>query len=856
MESKRAGSAFGTLLRRHRLAAGLSQEVLAEQARMSANGIGALERGDRRYPYRETVMLLSKALGLNAAETTEFETAAVRPRQPRADVDRQGVSGDEPRAATNLPLQRTSLIGRDAAVGYLAGMLRHNRLVTVTGAGGVGKTRTALEVGEAHLENTKDEVWLVELAPVQESFLASAVAQVFRVQESANRPLLENLVANLKQKSLLLILDNCEHVITEAVTLTDALLRDCPNVRILTTSREPLRVAGEQTYRLPSLRIPTVKEIVGLTAGEAAQYPAVILFAERGQAIDREFALSDDNASIIAEICRRLDGIPLAIELAAARVNILSMRALSQKLDQRLQILASRDRTAPPRHQTMRALIDWSYNLLMPPEQRLFEYLSVFAGGCTLATAVAMYSDDSVNELCVMELLSSLVDKSLAVADPGGPETRYWLLESTRQYASEKRSEHGDGTAIARRHASAYLDLAERLDREFDVTADSLWFTLAEPELENWRVALDWTLAQRGDVVLGQRLTGALRNIWPEFALVEGRRFVTVASALVDASTPFGVVAQLKHAEAIIAQAFGELKTAVAAGKEALATFQELGDERSVLRTKRIIGVSFVLLGQASRGESLLIEALDTARYLGKDRTLAGILLALAFARSAGQDLAGARAFAAEAHSICVTMGFERAAAMVICNLAEIESRAGNAEAAITLAFEAIYTLRQLSQLFFVANSLNNVASYLIALARYNEARVFAREALTLSYERGWRATSALSVQNLTAAAMLQTAGTCEATCDKCASAAARLLGSVDATLNDLLEVARTHSEQEEYDRVLALLSDTLGEDKLAKLMLDGAAIAQNQVVEQALRLADDCCLLRKTEPFQEGARG
>jgi predicted ATPase len=690
VENERAGSAFGTLLRRHRLAAGLSQEVLAEQARMSANGIGALERGDRRYPYRETVMLLRKALGLNAAEATEFETAAVRPRQPRAGVDRQEVSGDEPRAATNLPLQRTSLIGRDAAVGYLAGMLRHNRLVTVTGAGGVGKTRTALEVGEAHLENTKAEVWLVELAPVQESFLASAVAQVFRVQESANRPLLENLVANLKQKSLLLILDNCEHVIAEAVTLTDALLRDCPNVRILTTSREPLLVAGEQTYRLPSLPIPTVQEIAGLTAGEAAQYPAVILFAERAQAIDREFALSDDNASIIAEVCRRLDGIPLAIELAAARVNILSMHALSQKLNQRLQILTSRDRTAPPRHQTMRALIDWSYNLLTPPEQRLFEYLSVFAGGCTLATAVAVYADDSVNELCVMELLSSLVDKSLAVADPAGPETRYWLLESTRQYASEKRSEHGDETAIARRHALAYLDLAEQLDRDFDVTADSLWFTLAEPELENWRVALDWILAQRGDVVLGQRLTGALRNIWPEFALVEGRRFVGAASALVEASTPFGVVAQLKHAEAIIAQAFGELKTALAAGKEALATFQELGDERSMLRTKRIIGVSFVLLGQASRGESLLIEALETARYLGRDRTLAGILLALAFARSAGQDLVGARAFAAEAHSICVAMGFERAAAMVICNLAEIESRAGNAEAAITLAFEAI----------------------------------------------------------------------------------------------------------------------------------------------------------------------
>jgi transcriptional regulator with XRE-family HTH domain len=291
-----AGSPFGTLLRRHRLAGGLSQEVLAEQARMSINGIGALERGDRRYPYRETVVLLAKALGLAPAATAQLEAAAARPRQPRSGVDGQEASADEPRSATNLPLQRTNLIGRDADIGNLTEMLRDSRLVTLTGAGGVGKTRTALGAGEALLENTKAEVWVVELAPVQQSFVASAVAQVLSVQESANRPLLETLVANLKQKSLLLILDNCEHVIAEAAALAAALLNGCPYLRILATSREPLRIAGEQLYRLPSLSVPTPQEASRLTATGAVDYAAILLFIQRAQSIDHGFTLSDNTA--------------------------------------------------------------------------------------------------------------------------------------------------------------------------------------------------------------------------------------------------------------------------------------------------------------------------------------------------------------------------------------------------------------------------------------------------------------------------------------------------------------------------------------------------------------------------------
>jgi len=393
-----AGLAFGTLLRRHRLAAGLSQEVLAERARMSVNGIGALERGDRQYPYRETVTLLARALSLVPAAEAELEAAAVRPRQQRALTPADAAAADGRDLATNLPSQRTILVGREIEIADIVGILQNSRLVTVTGAGGVGKTRTALAVGDALVKDTRAGVWLVELAPVQGSFVPAAVARALNVQESPNRPLLETLLAYLKQKSLLLILDNCEHVIAEAAALADALLRGCPQLRVLATSREPLQILGERTYRLPSLNVPTTAEIVGLSASAAAGFDAVVLFAQRAQAIDCRFALNDDNAPIVADICRRLDGIPLAIELAAPRVAILRPRELQTRLDERFRVLTGGSRDALPRQQTLRALIDWSYDLLDERERRLFRRLGIFITGFTLDGAIAVGSDESIDE--------------------------------------------------------------------------------------------------------------------------------------------------------------------------------------------------------------------------------------------------------------------------------------------------------------------------------------------------------------------------------------------------------------------------------------------------------------------------
>jgi predicted ATPase len=379
---------------------------------------------------------------------------------------------------SNLPVQLTTFVGRGAELEEIAALVRDHRLVTLIGSGGVGKTQTALQVATAL--GDPGAVWFVGLARINEpSLVPAAIASALRVQQVPNRPLLETLLEYLKNKTVLLILDNCEHVVTEAATAAHALLAACPRVRILATSREPLKVAGERTFRLPSLSSPSPEAAPGLDVADAAAYEAIVLFCDRARAVDHHFTLTDENAPIVGAVCGRLDGIALAIELAAARVNVLSVKALAEKLDDRFRVLTGGERAALPRQQTMRATIDWSYDLLAAPEQRLFERLSVFAGGCTLVMATAVCGGELAAEGEMLNLLSSLVDKSLVAVDLESSEPRYRLLESFRQYAREKLAARGERGFVAHQHALASLALAEQCDRAYRA--------LAQEEMDNWR---------------------------------------------------------------------------------------------------------------------------------------------------------------------------------------------------------------------------------------------------------------------------------------------------------------------------------------------------------------------------------
>src|SRR5579872_1433079 len=716
----------------------------------------------------------------------------------------------------NLPSQITSFVGRDDAVADIKALIEQRRLVTLTGTGGAGKTRCAIQVGAELLDGPYEGIWLAELAPISDpALVATIVAQALSVQEQPNRSIFDAILAYLKRRRPLLILDNCEHVIDEARRIAGAILRACPQVHILATSREPLNTSGEATYRMPSLAIPG----------------AVQLFVDRAVLSDNRFALTEENAPYVAEVCRRLDGIPLAIELAAARVKVLSPQQLAQKLDERFRVLKGGDAGALPRHQTMRALIDWSYDLLTDDERALFRKLSIFAGGFTLETASAVCTDERIDELAILDVLSSLVDKSLVQAEPAGSGTRYRLLESTRQYAREKLRESGEEATAARAHAEAFVKLAEQLDRDLEKTPDYMWFARVEQELENLRAALAWALSEHGDVLLAQQLAGAPRFGWLYFAAAEARRYVRMALASVTAATPVLVVAKLYLAEAEINAGLMQHKASYAAAEQALARYRDLGDQAGIAQAQRIAGGALAVLGRIAEAELSFTEVLAAARALGAQRLTGIVLEGLASIRSLSNDVAGARAGYAEALAIYKDLGDKLTTANVAANLADAEFLAGDALTALMLVEEAIPVDRGLNNTRGVTNHLYNMSAYLIALDRYDEARTFAREAVTLARDLQVDVLFTLSLQHLAAVAALQTDQD-RGFGDRVR--AARLLGYVDARLT-VLEVLREYAEQQEYDKMVAALRNGLGEDELAKLMDEGRDWSEDQAVAEAM---------------------
>ncbi len=730
----------------------------------------------------------------------------------------------------NLPRQLTSFVGREAVVLEVAELIRSAPLVTLVGPGGAGKTRCAIQVGAEMLDGTPDGVWLAELARIADaSLVAALIGQVLGVQEIPTRPVLETVVSYLKRKRLLLIVDNCEHVIAEARNVVCEILLHCPEVRILVTSREGLNIAGEEVYRMPSLAVPASHVIA---AEEASRYGAVVLFADRAHSVEKRFALTDENAPYVAEICRRLDGIPLAIELAAARVKMLAPEDLARKLDERFQLLTGGDRSALPRQQTMRALIDWSYDLLAEGERALFQRLSVFAGGFTLEIASAVCGDERTDEIAVLDMLTSLVDKSLVQADLTPHGTRYRLLESNRQYAREKLAASGGYAAVARRHATAYCDLAEHLEAIWHTTPSPQWLARIAPELENWRTALEWALEARGDLRLGQRLAG-LSVVTFVTSPAEGRRWVHAAQQSIDTATPPPLVARLDLAEAFIDWRFALHKASYAAASRALARYREIGEDYLTAWAMRIGGNALVILGRGEEGEKLLQEALTTSRRLGYRKFTGWVLEALGAARYLADDLDGARACFAEALAISTETGHWQLAATVSLGLAEAEFRAGDTLTALRLSGEALAAYSAWNEAPSVAGTRADMAAYLIALGRYDEAAVHAREALAPLRDAQREVAVAFTLQHLAAIGALRPLPD-EVRAHEARRRAARLLGYVDARTASL-EALREYTERQEYERSVRALREALGDEPFARLTGEGRDWTEDQAVAQAM---------------------
>jgi predicted ATPase/DNA-binding winged helix-turn-helix (wHTH) protein len=556
-------------------------------------------------------------------------------------------------ASNNLPQQLTTLIGREADLADITARLGAHRLVTLTGSGGVGKTRLSIEAGRNVLDRYPDGVWLAELAPLNDpQLVTSIIGDVLGASLNAASGAIETLVSALKNKQLLLILDNCEHVIAEAARVAEALMRSCPRLSILASSRERLAIAGESIVRVPSLPAP---EAIGtLTAARAREYAAVRLFVERASALGGGFALTDANAATVGSICQRLDGIPLAIELAVPRLKVLSPEQLARGLDERFRLLTAGSRTALPRQQTLHALIDWSYDLLSDAEKILLARLSVFFGTAALASITAVVASAEIPAEQVGDLLLSLVEKSLVHADPGGGEFRYGLLESTRYYASEKLA---DASRMRRRHAEHFAARLAQATAEWETTPTRQWMACYASDVDNLRGALEWAFGADGDVTVGLELVAHSHVLWAELGLIlEHRRWVVEALDKVAKGTPSEVTARLLSWQAGDVRELDDPADYDEAVRAA-SLYRKVGDGFQEGRVLLRAGTARLLPDSVDEGERLLRKAHALVRPFGTTKTLARCLSALASARLFAGDLSDARSLHRQAVDVYRDLG-------------------------------------------------------------------------------------------------------------------------------------------------------------------------------------------------------
>jgi len=818
-EEGSASVAFAALLRQFRVRAGLSQQMLADRAMLSVQAVSALERGYRKVPYRETLERLADALSLTPEARVALERSARRARQSRTA---------EPEAPPphNLPRQLTSFLGRDEVVKEIGELLLNAPLVSIVGTGGAGKTRTAITVGMNLLHHFPDGVWFVELASLSDPMLiVQALGSTLGVQESPRRPLLDSIVSYLSDKRCLLIFDNCEHVVNEARRVVGSLLRENPTVSLLTTSRESLTIAGERAFRIPPLSVPPTD---ASAPDEAMTYGSVALFADRVRAADAQFSVTVANVVPIIEICRRLDGLPLALELAAARATVLSPQQIADRLDRAFDLLTAVEQRGPERHQTMRAVIDWSYALLSSHAQLLFDRTSIFVGSFTLDTAAAACSGAELPEGDVLQQLSALIAQSLVATDFSHGEARYHLLEITRQYAREHLVDRGEEPELARRHAHAYLAVAQRLDRDWYTARERTWFQEAEAELDNFRSALSWALGERNDVETGLLLAAALARVWYSLSPLEGRRWVRIAAESDPEHQSPAVRAALLISDAMLSGALGEYAASLSSAQQALALHESL-DALQVARVQHAAGSALSALGQTKSAEALLKTALESAEQLRNRRLSALLLGELGTSRSRSGDNAGARRFYAEALSHYIPLGFDRAAASIAGHLAEVEFASGNVDAALARVEEARVGHEATRNRRSAANDLCNMAAYLISLDRFDDARRQAMRALSAARDVKATVLTAYILQHMAAIGMLEESA--NGTLDR----ATMLLGFVDARLAGL-EAGREFTEQQEYERMTASLQAALGK-RAAELMALGAEWTEDDAVAVALEL-------------------
>jgi predicted ATPase/transcriptional regulator with XRE-family HTH domain len=737
---------FAALLREQRRAAGLTQAMLAERAGLSVRGVQHLEAGDAQ-PYPASVEALARALGLSADRRAEFaEAAAARRHSPQPRMP-----GDFPLLASlaaqrhNLPVQLSSFVGRVQEITDIRRELAGARLLTLTGPGGVGKTRLALRVAEEELGTHRDGIWFVELAPLEDGTLVpQLVASALQVRENPGEPLITTLTTALQPLDVLLILDNCEHVVAACADLADRLLRGCPHVRLLVTSRELIAIQAETVWRVPPLRLPDAR-----TREQVAASEAIDLFIERARAVQPNFALTDDNAGLMLDICRQLDGIPLAIELAAPRLRLLSLHQIEQRLRDNFRILISGNRLAPGRQQTLGATIDWSYGLLSDVERRLFRRLAVFAGGWTLAAAEAVCSGDEHHGEEVLDLLTALIDKSLVVVvEPEGrdeEEPRYRFLETVRAFASDHLRQFGELASTRDRHLVWATEWAEEAVQHLTGPDQVRWMGRFVREHDNFRAGLDWARL-RGEGETELRLVAGLARFWALHGpSSEGRSWLS------HALSHGPRVPSLARATALdwagrIASNWGD-SGARELLEQSVAMARELDNASLASLALRHLAFARLQQGETAAGRALHEEAVNMARLAGDRREEAFALAMIGLWEAQEGDTGVARRVVDEALEIAREVGDRGPQANALCARGIIAVREDHAEAAEESFAEALELGRASGHHLAIAMALMQLGGLALARDDALAARRFARDCVAAAQETGLRRLFAAALQ-------------------------------------------------------------------------------------------------------------
>jgi predicted ATPase/class 3 adenylate cyclase len=730
----------------------------------------------------------------------------------------------------NLPSQLTSFIGREQEIAEAGKLLSSTRILTFIGPGGTGKTRLCLQVAAEQFAEFKDGVWLIELAQLADAnYVLSTVASTFHLREYQGVPLRDTVTDYLRGKQSLLVLDNCEHLIETCAQLSDHFLHACPKLKIIASSREALGINGETVYRVPSLSLPqdfeNLRDVGNLTH-DLMRYEAMRLFSERAKKANPQFTFTPDNASYVIQICKRLDGIPLAIELAAARLKLFTPQQIAERLDDRFKLLTGGSRSALPRQQTLRALIDWSYLTLNETEQEVFRKLAVFSGGWTFEAAESV-----AGEMETMDGLSGLVNKSLVNVEEKEGESRYRYLETLRQYAMEKLVESGDAVHARARHLSHFKEYSRHAEEKFGTPQRLLWLNRLELEHDNLRSALGWALESEPESAL--QMVCWLSPFWMSHSyLTEGCNWCQAAISRAEALSLAGPNIDQTRAQAYTALAMlsvnrGDHSTGQNAAKQSVALARGLDDPLTLVHALNFLGFSSAFLGDRTLAFDSLHESEDICRTLGYGAELANVLQALAYVTMEVHGPAAMEHLQSYMEeSLALSQGAMDAEAALRTEgiLAQLAFYRGDVSEAQKHADLMLDLHKEMGDQLGITGHQSEMAHIWRQLGNYKEALALYRETLLEWQKIGHRGAVAHQLECFAFIAKAQEQG----------ERAVKLMSAAES-LRAASRSLRTPKESIEYDRELVGLRAGMDEKTFDLLWAEGQSLNMEQAIDFAI---------------------